>query len=312
MELSRDIVKDERIVKYYIQNASGTLQTTERATAMPENRDICSDACGEHICGRSRTFLLSGASINIAQPPKSLRFLDQQIEWLFQHLKQLAKWILILEAEPGSQDLVRDNTDRDQANQKRFNGDATGVRHEIQSSLSPRQEYEFDSKIKNGGNSGTAQRRTRGLPRRTSKRDHFFHDETNNNVLSDNEIDYFSKNYGITGAYPVLSYDDLLFWIKDHDGVVYLWSRMENSIMLVGHDMKDALMNYLFHQENLRYVNEYTHELITLDEAEREGKEWAESCEVETYVEDTSNTIVHKRLRAEQPISITMDHQQPE
>ncbi|GBB86301.1 hypothetical protein RclHR1_12720008 [Rhizophagus clarus] len=59
---------------------------------------------------------------------------------------------------------------------------------------------------------------------------------------------------------------------------------MENSVMFAGHDMKDALMNYLFHQENLRYVNEYTRELVILDEAEREGKEWAKLCGVETYV----------------------------
>ncbi|CAG8774498.1 17449_t:CDS:2, partial [Rhizophagus irregularis] len=47
MELSRDIVKDERFVNTYIPNVSGTLQkqpandskTAERATAMPGNRD---------------------------------------------------------------------------------------------------------------------------------------------------------------------------------------------------------------------------------------------------------------------------------
>ena len=108
------------------------------------------------------------------------------------------------------------------------------------------------------------------------------------NVLSDYEIDKFSKNYGITGAHSVLSYNDLVFWIEDHDGVVYIWSRMENSVMLVGHDMKDALTNYLFNQENLRYINEHTRKLVPLDEAEheaeREAEEWAKSCEVVTYV----------------------------
>ncbi|GBB86302.1 hypothetical protein RclHR1_12720009 [Rhizophagus clarus] len=65
---------------------------------MPENKDRWSDICDEHICGWSRTFY----SINIGQPTKSL---DQQTEWLFQHLEQLAKWILILEADEVEDDI---------------------------------------------------------------------------------------------------------------------------------------------------------------------------------------------------------------
>jgi hypothetical protein len=114
--------------------------------------------------------------------------------------------------------------------------------------------------------------------------------------LSVYEIDKFSKKYAIIGAYPVLSYNDLVFWIKDHDGVVYIWSRMENSIMLVGHNMKDALMNYLFHQENLRYVNEHTCELVPLDEAEREAEreaeEWIKSCEIVIVTKESIKSLL--------------------
>ncbi|CAB5364851.1 uncharacterized protein OCT59_022186 [Rhizophagus irregularis] len=117
------------------------------------------------------------------------------------------------------------------------------------------------------------------------KKDYSFHDETNINVLSDREINKFSKVYGITDVHPILSYDDFVFWLEDNNGIIYIWSRMENSIILGGHDLREALMNFLFYQENLRYIDEYTHKLVPLDVADREAKEWAESCEyAETYV----------------------------
>lgn len=116
-------------------------------------------------------------------------------------------------------------------------------------------------------------------------KDYSFHDETNINVLSDREINKFSKVYGITDVHPILSYDDFVFWLEDNNGIIYIWSQMENSIILGGHDLREALMNFLFYQENLRYIDEYTHKLVPLDVTDREAKEWAESCEyAETYV----------------------------
>ncbi|PKC58237.1 hypothetical protein RhiirA1_471282 [Rhizophagus irregularis] len=58
---------------------------------------------------------------------------------------------------------------------------------------------------------------------------------------------------------------------------------MENSIIFGGYDIKEALMN--FHQKNLRYVDEYTYKLVSLNVDDRKAKEWAESCKyAETYV----------------------------
>ncbi|CAB5185118.1 unnamed protein product [Rhizophagus irregularis] len=71
---------------------------------------------------------------------------------------------------------------------------------------------------------------------------------------------------------------------------------MENSIMLVGHNMKDALMNYLFHQKNLRYINEHTCELVPLDEAEREAErkaeEWIKSCEIVIVTKESIKSLL--------------------
>ncbi|CAG8610406.1 22275_t:CDS:2 [Rhizophagus irregularis] len=127
------------------------------------------------------------------------------------------------------------------------------------------------------------------------KKDYSFHDETNINVLSDREINKFSKVYGITDVHPILSYDDFVFWLEDNNGIIYIWSRMENSIILGGHDLREALMNFLFYQENLRYIDEYTHKLVPLDVADREAKEWAESWEPEEpkEIEDELVEVPH-------------------
>ncbi|PKC57390.1 hypothetical protein RhiirA1_541633 [Rhizophagus irregularis] len=359
MELSRDIVKDERFINTYIPNVSGTLQkqpandskTAERATAMPGNRDRWSDACDEYICGRSRTFLfhkyrpaseiinISGSANRMAvstfEPTRDvdIDFRNRRRRGLHTDSNMCS---LEVKTTKNLEDLVRDNIDRDQECQKKFNKITTGFRHEIQSSLSPRREHEFDTKSRtvairelrrdkrvvpssvletrsSDQISCNQYRITRNdTPLRELspdyetqdsedvllnllKRDHSFH-ETNTNGLSVYEIDKFSKKYAIIGAYPVLSYNDLVFWIKDHDGVVYIWSRMENSVMLVGHNMKDALMNYLFHQENLRYVNEHTCELVPLDEAEREAEreaeEWIKSCEIVIVTKESIKSLL--------------------
>lgn len=59
------------------------------------------------------------------------------------------------------------------------------------------------------------------------KKNYLFH-ETNINVLRDHEINKFSKIYGITDAHSILSYDDLEIWLENNNGVIYIWSRMEN------------------------------------------------------------------------------------
>ncbi|UZO28605.1 uncharacterized protein OCT59_022122 [Rhizophagus irregularis] len=51
-------------------------------------------------------------------------------------------------------------------------------------------------------------------------------------------------------------------------------------------------MNYLFHQENLRYVNEHTCELVPLDEAEREAEEWIKSCEIVIVTKESIKSLL--------------------
>ncbi|GES76204.1 hypothetical protein GLOIN_2v1736512 [Rhizophagus clarus] len=85
-----------------------------------------------------------------------------------------------------------------------------------------------------------------------------YHDETNKNVFNDVEIRLFAGLYGITNFRPVLAYD---------------------SMIRGGDSLKEALSNYLFNQENLRYVDEITRELIPLNAYDKEVEEWAKSRE---------------------------------
>ncbi|CAB4431703.1 unnamed protein product [Rhizophagus irregularis] len=50
-----------------------------------------------------------------------------------------------------------------------------------------------------------------------------FRDETNKNILYDDEIKRFAKLYCITNFCPVLSCHDSIFWLKDPDGIIYIW-----------------------------------------------------------------------------------------
>ncbi|RGB36951.1 hypothetical protein C1646_757547 [Rhizophagus diaphanus] len=46
-----------------------------------------------------------------------------------------------------------------------------------------------------------------------------------------------------------------------------------DSMIRGGENMKEALTNYLFHRENLHYVNEYTLDLVPLDAYDEEAEE---------------------------------------
>ncbi|CAG8621298.1 5673_t:CDS:1, partial [Funneliformis caledonium] len=108
------------------------------------------------------------------------------------------------------------------------------------------------------------------------KNKYSFRDETNKNILYDYEIRRFAEFYNITDFSPVLAYYDLIFWLQDPNGDIYIWSRTDESMILGGHNMKEALMNFLFYQENLRYIEEYTHELLSVKKVKEEADKWYE------------------------------------
>ena len=114
------------------------------------------------------------------------------------------------------------------------------------------------------------------------KNKYSFRDETNKNILYDYEIRRFAEFYNITDFSLVLACYDLIFWLKDLNGDIYMWSRTDESMIFGGHNMEEALTNFLFCQEKLCYVEEYTRKLISVkkvkdevDKCYEEGKKTA-------------------------------------
>jgi hypothetical protein len=65
-----------------------------------------------------------------------------------------------------------------------------------------------------------------------------------------------------------------------------------------GDNMKEALTNFLFQQENLCYIDEDTHALIPIKEVKDEIKKWHEENKetaIETVVFDESLKLVGRR-----------------
>ncbi|CAG8636229.1 4587_t:CDS:2 [Funneliformis mosseae] len=90
------------------------------------------------------------------------------------------------------------------------------------------------------------------------------------------------------------NHDNYCFWLEVPDGVIYLWSRLDDNLVRGGDNIKAALKNYLFHQKNLRYVNENSLELIPLDEYDEEAEEWVKSPEAYVNIDVTKLSLKHE------------------
>ncbi|CAG8481315.1 6554_t:CDS:2 [Funneliformis caledonium] len=205
------------------------------------------------------------------------------------------------------EDFVRSIVDRIFECQKNDIEDTTGLRHKEPANASTGQERESVGGRWHPGITATKQCQLsdddaiqyeeENLPKLLNllKNNYPFREVTNkDNILRNDEIERFTELYNITNVYPVLACYDSIFWLKDPDGVIYLWSRTDEMIIRGGGDMKEALINYLFHQENLCYINEYTHELIPIKEAEDKANKWYEEAK-KTATKFTELAIYHRR-----------------
>ncbi|CAB5395354.1 unnamed protein product [Rhizophagus irregularis] len=136
-----------------------------------------------------------------------------------------------------------------------------------------------------------------------------FHKETNKENLYDDEINMFVKIYNVIDARPILAYDEVIFWLKDLNDVIYVWFRNDEIMICAGCNLKEAMNNFIFHQEKLYYVEEDTHHLISVKEVEdkaincyKEGKKTAivvseESLEPLKKVKEASKKGGEKRKK---------------
>jgi hypothetical protein len=122
--------------------------------------------------------------------------------------------------------------------------------------------------------------------------------DANKNILEDREIRLFNKLYGITDfRLMFVTYDDSVFWLEGPDGVIYLWSRIDDSMIRGGGNLKEALTNYLFNRENLCYVDEFTRELVPINAYDKLVEEWNKSPE--KYFEEIDVTEILQKHRSE-------------
>jgi hypothetical protein len=124
------------------------------------------------------------------------------------------------------------------------------------------------------------------------KNNYSYHEATNNDILTDYENRLLNVVYRITDYHIVLACSNYCFWLEVPNGIIYLWSRIDDSIVRGGDNMKEALTNYLFNRENLHYVVENSLELIPLDVYDEEVEEWANSPEA--YIDVTKLSLKHE------------------
>ncbi|RGB30360.1 hypothetical protein C1646_671765 [Rhizophagus diaphanus] len=119
--------------------------------------------------------------------------------------------------------------------------------------------------------------------------------ETNKNVLTNVEIRLFAGMYGITDFHLLfVTCDASVFWLEDPDGVIYFWSRIDDSMIRGGDNLQDALTNYLFQQENLNYVEEITRELVPINAYDKEVEEWVKSPESYFDIDEIKASLKHE------------------
>ncbi|CAB4419151.1 unnamed protein product [Rhizophagus irregularis] len=124
------------------------------------------------------------------------------------------------------------------------------------------------------------------------KNKYSYHEATNNDILTDYENRLLDVVYRITDYRIVLACSNYCFWLEVPDGVIYLWSRIDDSMVRGGDNMEETLTNYLFNRENLRYIVENSLELIPLDAYDEEAEEWANSPEA--CIDVTKLSIKHE------------------
>ncbi|POG82675.1 hypothetical protein GLOIN_2v1497169 [Rhizophagus irregularis DAOM 181602=DAOM 197198] len=188
---------------------------------------------------------------------------------------------------------VQDNANRPHQIQTSFSEALTRFQPNTPTSPSTRQKWECDANLtsfdfnKRSERQATLRKLSCDLEAKYSQdvpvllnilKSFYPFNETSGDVLEDYEINDFFELYGISDVRPILaSNDNYVFWLENTTGIIYMWSRVDSTMSYLGGELREALVNYLFHQENICYVIEFTHELIPENEIEQKARELADS-----------------------------------
>ena len=86
----------------------------------------------------------------------------------------------------------------------------------------------------------------------------------------------------LTGCRPMFTdRSKFTIWIVDDSGFMYQYRRMDNSMILMGHEIVEGLINYLYYLDRTLWLWPDTREWMLKEEYERRAAEQMEGTEYE-------------------------------
>ena len=105
------------------------------------------------------------------------------------------------------------------------------------------------------------------------KNDRFgFHPDTSDDLLDEYDLEAINEMcpHPLIGCRPMFAdHSGFTMWIVDDTGFMYQYCRMNNSMKLMGHDMVEGLINYLYYPDRLLWLWPETQEWILEEEHKR-------------------------------------------
>ena len=117
------------------------------------------------------------------------------------------------------------------------------------------------------------------------KNDRFgFHPDTSDNLLKEYDLEAINEMCPrpLTGCRPKFTdRPKFTIWIVDDSGFMYQYCRMDNSMILMGHEMVEGLFNYLYYLDRMLWLWPDTREWILEEEYKRRAAEQMEGTQYE-------------------------------
>ena len=118
----------------------------------------------------------------------------------------------------------------------------------------------------------------------------------------------FAKLFGIHTIFPLyLDSSEFVMWFLDENGCLFMWNKMECSIIYMGSNLEEGITNYLIHPDRMCYIIEDTFERVPVDECERqlneEFKNHMEEELMKKLSEAEANLVISKGKKARKKAS---------
>jgi len=118
----------------------------------------------------------------------------------------------------------------------------------------------------------------------------------------------FAKLFGIHTIFPLyLDSSEFVMWFLDENGCLFMWNKMECSMIYMGSNLEEGITNYLIHPDRMCYIIEDTLERVPVNESERqlneEFKNHMEEELMKKLSEAEANLVISKGKKARKKAS---------